>query len=317
MQCPRCKEDMPLLSKICPVCGYAVDGGGTNCSASEFADQLEETLRDIKAIPRPSFLQGMNALSVVMLPLLTLFLLAAALISEAGLFWILTALFGAWSVAVIVMKATGNLGNDRRNRRFAQLKNDYEYRLRLARREFGKNREVASLLNEISAEIGMIEADRSAASRRNLLIWLGILAVIVLLAFKGVFSVSEIVNGAPEVETETPAVEEGEAAPQVQQPAWREAVERFRQSPENNAYGDVKARLAVLNEILRAGDAEAAAEFFIEDCMGAMGDYECAAVVVEHFNRRSDAAGAERFVGRCTAMRYKSDKTKLEKLIKR
>lgn len=314
---------MPLLSKICPVCGYAVDGDGANCSASEFADRLEETLRDIKAIPRPSFLKGMNALSVVMLPLLTLFLLAAAVISEAGLFWILTALFGAWSLVVIVLKLTGNLGNDRRNRRFAQLKNDYEYRLRLARREFGKSREVAALLNEISAEIEMIEADRKAAARRNLLIWLGILAVIVLLAFKGVFSVNEIVNGTPEAETETTAAEqttateEGKGAAAAQQPAWREAVERFRRSPENNAYGDVKARLAVLNEILRAGDTEAAAEFFLTDCMGAMGDYECAAAVVEHFNSRSDAAGAERFVGRCTAMRYKSDKTKLEKLIKR
>ena len=51
MICPRCKEDMPLLSKICPVCGYVVESADGNISADAFVKKLEDNLLELKRLP--------------------------------------------------------------------------------------------------------------------------------------------------------------------------------------------------------------------------------------------------------------------------
>ena len=153
MICPQCKEEMPLLSRICPVCGYVADEDENRPSATELADTLEEILLAARSLPAPSFSRSMGQLSVVMLPLLTLFLLLAALISEAGIFWIATILFALGSIAAIILKICGRIGNGRADREFAELKNNFEFTARIARRDFGKSREVNNLLTEITERI--------------------------------------------------------------------------------------------------------------------------------------------------------------------
>lgn len=92
-QCPRCKEDMPQLSKVCSVCGYVMSDDGKTPTAEEFVTTLTLLLHDIKMIPRPSFMKSMGQLSFITLPLVALYLLLMALVSEAGLFWILFGVF--------------------------------------------------------------------------------------------------------------------------------------------------------------------------------------------------------------------------------
>lgn len=294
MICPQCKEDMPLLSRICPVCGYVANKDENRLSAAEFADLLEEILHEVKALPAPSFARSMSQLSVIMLPLLTLFLLAAALISEAGIFWIAFGLLALGSLTAIILKLCGRLGNSRFDRRFSELKNDFEHTARIARRDFGKSREVAALLSEITGQIDAVERTRQTASRRNFLIWLGILLLAAVLAAKGVYSVNKAVT----VQEKT---------------GWQEAVEAFRSSGGDDEY-DSRTRTGLLKQILAAGEPTAAEEFFRECCMGRIGDYDCAALIVGHYLRADDKPAAERFAG-SAELRYKSDRNKLKKLL--
>lgn len=53
-RCPRCNEMLPLLSKVCPVCGAVVENEDSP-SAEEMANSLELILHDIKDIPVPGF----------------------------------------------------------------------------------------------------------------------------------------------------------------------------------------------------------------------------------------------------------------------
>ena len=292
MICPQCKEEMPLLSRICPVCGYVADEDENRPSATELADTLEEILLAARSLPAPSFSRSMGQLSVVMLPLLTLFLLLAALISEAGIFWFATILFALGSIAAIILKICGRIGNGRADREFAELKNNFEFTARIARRDFGKSREVNNLLTEITERIREIEQERRSASRRNLMIWMAILLVGAILAGMGVRSVDKAVA----VQEET---------------GWQKELEAFRAAGVVDDY-DIETRSALLAKILAAGETTAAEEFFRSYCMGRPGDYDCAVQIVDRYLQTGDREATERFVGSCD-LRYNSDRNKLKK----
>lgn len=313
-QCPRCKEDMPLLSKICPVCGYVVEGDGKEQTAEEFANILEKCLRDIKAIPEPTFSKSMGQLSFVMLPVIAVYLLLVAVISEAGLFWILFGLFGIFSLIAIIRKITGNLGNDPFNRKFKELKNEYEYNERLAKRNFGKSREVSNLLAEISAQISDIETRRNVASRKNLLVWIVILCVCVGSASMGVFSVNKSLNENTEEEVVT-ETEVGAVTTTTETGDWKQALESFKTSSANDDHEDQDARLKLVSTVLAAGEGKAAEDFFLQYCMGKMGDYDCAVKIIQFYTDKSNTTSAQSFVEQCSKMRYNADRRKLQALI--
>ncbi len=292
MICPQCKEEMPLLSRICPVCGYVADGDENRPAAAELADTLEEILYKVRSLPAPSFGRSMGQLSVVMLPLLTLVLLAAALISDAGIFWIAAILLALCSAAALVLKLCGRIGNGRFDRRFAELKNDFEFTARIARRDFGRNREVTDLLDETTKRIRETEHVRKGAARRNLMIWLAILSVGGILAGMGVWSVDKAVA----VQEET---------------GWQKELEAFRAAGSVDDY-DIETRSALLGKILAADEMTVAEEFFCSCCMGRPGDYDCAVQIVDRYLLAGDRAAAGRFAGACD-LRYDSDRNKLKK----
>lgn len=197
-QCPRCKEDMPLLSKICPVCGYVIEGGDENYTAEEFINKLEENLLEIKRIPSPSFTQSAVSLTYIIFPILTLYLLVMSVLSEAGFVWILTVVFALLSVVQIVKKFKGKLGNDKSNNAFKEIKARSEYYERLAQHSYGKNKEVSVLIGDISSQIAQIESRRKKEGLKNMIIWIVIIIVFFGLAARGVISVGKAINEAQE-----------------------------------------------------------------------------------------------------------------------
>lgn len=309
-KCPKCKEELPLLSKICPVCGYVVEGGDDAPSAEDFANALEKCLYEIKEIPQPSFMRSMGQLSIIMLPLLAAYMLIIALISDAGLFWLLFLLFALLSIWVIVKKVKGKLGNDPFNKEFHSAKNAYEYYERTAKRNFGKSKEVTKLLSDISTEISGIEAQRNASSRKNLLIWLVIVVIFFAAGGMSVFSINKSLNAADELVN-------GETGALVAEGKWQEAIAQFNASSEKaDEYESNNLAKEVIPVILAAGETAKAEEFFLQSCMGKVGDLECASLIVNYYKEKSDTDAAKAFIQRCTKMRYKSDRRKLEKLLK-
>lgn len=292
MICPRCKEELPLLSKICPVCGYVAEGdGGEHLSAAQLVERLEQVLYEVKSLPRPTFGRSMGRFALVVVPVLTVLLLAAAWISEAGLFWILAGAFALWSLVLAVKKISGRLGNARADRRFAELKNDCEYLTRLIRRDFGKNREVAAALADVAKEFDGAERARRSADVRNLAVWTVVSLLVCIAAARGVFSVNALVERAAD---------------------WHTLVDRF-DAGSNDEY-DNAARLETLRAIVAAREMEEAERFYRRHCMKRVGDAECAAVILRAYAADGDRAAAEAFLRRIE-LRYASDAAELNRLI--
>ena len=300
-RCPRCNEMLPLLSKVCPVCGAVVESEDS-LTAEDMANSLEYILHDIKEIPVPGFVAGMSRLSVFIVPIISIFLLIIAWISSAGLFWILFVLSLIWSVWVIVKKFKGTFKADMAERDFKKLKNDYEMTARIAKRDFGENKEVKKLLAEISTQISDVEESWNREIRKNVFIWIAILAVIIILSTTGTCSVSSIVK-------------ENTVSEVVDKSDWKENVKAYLSASEQEQ-DNPEYRLTIVNEIITAGQTAEAEKFFLDNLMGKIGDMECAKVIVMAYVNNGDKDNAKTFVKKCTAMRYKSDIQKLENLLK-
>ena len=210
-QCPRCKEEMPLLSKVCPVCGYVMNDGDDSPTAEELVNRLEELLLRSKNMPKPSFAASLRNMLFVLFLVLALYFVVLALISEAGLFWLLGIACGVVALYLLVRKLTKRTTSAGA---FERLKNEYEYQERLARRSFGKNIEVSRLIKEITSEINAVEAEHLAARRRSRTLWLVFAVVVIVVAAGGIFSTDLASRDeAPATEQSLPGGESsGEAA---------------------------------------------------------------------------------------------------------
>lgn len=307
-QCPRCKEEMPLLSKVCPVCGYVVNDGDDSPTAEELVNKLEALLLRSKNMPKPSFAASLRNMLFVLFLVLAVYFIVLALISEAGLFWLLGIVCGVVSLYLLVRKLTkGSTGAGA----FEKLKNEYEYNERIARRSFGKNVEVSRLIKDITAEISAVEAEHVAARRRSRSMWLIFAVVVFVVAAGGIFSTDVASrDDAPATEQSVSAGEDGDA----ETAPWKAKVAAFAASSDNSEYGDNAARLAVLDEIIKCNAFDAAEEFFFTYCQGKMGDLECAQQIVRSYLAADRKADAAAFAGRVT-LRYGSDTAKLKKMV--
>lgn len=312
-QCPRCKEEMPLLSKVCPVCGYVMNDGDDSPTAEELVNRLEELLLRSKNMPKPSFAASLRNMLFVLFLVLALYFVVLALISEAGLFWLLGIACGVVALYLLVRKLTKRTISAGA---FERLKNEYEYQERLARRSFGKNIEVSRLIKEITSEINAVEAEHLAARRRSRTLWLVFAVVVIVVAAGGIFSTDLASRDeAPATEQSLPGGESsGEAAAEGEAAPWKARVAAFAASSDNSEYGDNAARLSVLDEILKYNAFDAAEEFFFTYCQGKMGDLECARKVVGSYLAADRKADAAAFAGR-VALRYASDTAKLKKMV--
>lgn len=301
---------MPILSKICPTCGYVEEGKEDDniLSPNEVVTVLERILHAIKDIPQPSFAREMGHLSYITLPILAVFSLVMAVISEAGLFWILFLLFAVMAVVALVRKGRGTLGNAPFNRRLAEYKNDFQYFQRKAERDFGKSREVSSLVEEISGQISSIEAKRKSASSRYSAIWGVLILAIVALGAVVVLATDSLLNDPSTL----PAAEQVEAY--TAQGDWQKAAEAYKlMDPESGEA--VSAREQIMDAVLTAGATTGAEEFFLSSCMGRIQDYDWAARIVAKYKAEGQNDAAAAFVDKCTSMRYPSDKNKLKNLL--
>lgn len=298
-QCPRCKGDMPLLSKICPICGYVVEGDEATPNAADQINSLEQLVLQIKGLPRPTFLASVRDLLGIIVLILTVYFLVMAYITGAIAFKILGGVF-----LVILQYFLGRLVaswfkpsiKDEINR----IKNEFEYNERIARRSFGKDHEVARQIDDLTAEIIDTVRERRESNRKILYTWLAISAVFIVAASGSIATANHVVEKN---------IEEAEYG------KYQSEVETFAASPDNDEHMGGTARTAIVKNMTAAGDTALAEKFFFAYCQGRVGDFDCARVIVESFIASKDYAGAARFVEQIAALRYKSDIVKLKKLL--
>ncbi|MGN0007377.1 MAG: hypothetical protein ACI35T_04705 [Alistipes sp.] len=298
-QCPRCKGDMPLLSKICPICGYIVEGDEATLNVADQINSLEQLVLQIKGLPRPTFLTSVRDLLGIIVLILTVYFLVMAYITGAIAFKILAGVF-----LVILQYFLGRLVaswfkpsiKDEINR----IKNEFEYNERIARRSFGKDPEVARQIDDLTAEIIDTVRERRESNRKILYTWLAISAVFAVAAGGSIVTANHVAQKSIE---------------QAEYGKYQKTVEDFAASPDNDEYIGGAARASIVRSMIAAGDTAFAEKFFFAYCHGRVDDFDCARAIVESLISAKDYAGAAQFVAQTATLRYKSDIVKLKKLL--
>lgn len=304
--CPQCNEEIPLLVKVCPCCGYVVPGNEDE-SAEKLIGELENVLLRFKSLPRPTFIKSISQLTYIVFPILAVYLFILALMSDARIFWATGGLSAILSVYTIVRRALGKLGNDPVKAEFLLLKNAHEHLDGVLRNRYKNDKSVRQRLGEISLEIADVEAAHRRANRHNLYKWIGVGVVCVFLAAGGAFTVDKRVN---DVEAET-------VQPLVTEEDWKEAVQMFKKTAANDEYADNTERMTFLMQLLDTDRTLLAERFFFECCQGKMGDFDCAQAIMRHYiDDAQDLEAAMKFADK-VILRYGSDKERLKKMLKR
>ena len=192
MKCPVCGEELPLLSKVCPVCGHVINGEtGETPKASEYIESLEAKLSHIKKMPMPTFGNSFKDAQVILCPMCAIVCLILAMLTDAGLFWIGFILFISLFVVFGLIKLF--------SKSFAKKKVEFEEEMNTAKRYFGKNREMSKELEAFSEEINDIEKKRKALSRKNTIVWIILLVLVVALICGALFLSAGIADNTQSV----------------------------------------------------------------------------------------------------------------------
>lgn len=271
--------------------------------AEKMINELEEVLLRFKSIPRPTFVKSISKLTYIIFPILAVYLLVLALMSDARIFWATGGLTVLLSIYSIIRRALGKLGNDPVQAEFLQLKNAHELLHEKLMSRYGKDDSVKHRVADISNEVAAVEAAHRQANRHNLYKWIGVGFVCVLLATGGAFTIDKRVS---EVEAaQTPSTEED----------WKAVIAEFKTTPANDEYAENTGRMELLNRMLDADRIEVAERFFFECCQGKVGDFDCAQAVMRyHIDEAQNLEAAMKFANK-VLLRYGSDKDRLKKLL--
>ena len=308
--CPRCKSDLPLLSKICPVCDFVIQEEG-QITPEDIVNNLEKVVYQAKSVTVPAFKDSFTAMMVYVMPLITLMALVMALVTGGLLFWIIAIAAGIYSVVSIIKKIKIKKGPDK----LKALVNEFEYYRGIAVRNFGKSSEVSKLVSSLYGDLYTIVENHKSSKKKIGIIWMIVIAVILILG--GGSTVASVATPSQEEKQEAEKLEaiaqeaekEGMKAEVAQ--AWAKAVEDYVKAGYDEISGE-EARLNVVKEIIKS-DVEAAEKFFKQYCEGQMGDVQCAVEIVKAYKSVSEQK-AHDFIN-SVKLRYSSDVNKLKKLL--
>lgn len=200
-QCPVCKEPMPALSKICPVCGYiATQADNTNNLLDTLVSNMDKCLHDMKQISKPTIMSGIRNNLFILYMILTIQFFVLAAVSMSTLAWLIVIFFLILSIFA-TKKRFGKGKNDAASQ-LKQITTDYESYQRQANTYFGKNKEVRELSQTLTQELETIRKDWQKQTSRCNMAGLIVIIGIMLVTGCAILSLSKFIA------TSTPPEEE-------------------------------------------------------------------------------------------------------------
>lgn len=186
MQCPKCKEQMPPLSKICPICGYtdtSMDAYEGNDSISMIMSEMQESLHKVKSLPMPSPFDGMQSISFVSYPLVFLLVFVLAAVSESMIAWVLTLLFLVLSLVAITKKLKGKGSTEKHKNLINTTTSQYELSKQNMLLKYGSSRDIKQAMAQIDNELEDVLLRRKASARKSLLMGIILTAIIMIISW--------------------------------------------------------------------------------------------------------------------------------------
>lgn len=309
--CPQCQEQMPPLSKICPVCGYSDSSAADpeNRSAIETnIKEMNDYLSVVEYAPKPTVADGFKHLAFITLPLFAICAALVAIVSMSDLMWLITLLLVILSVVSLVMKLRNKSRINTIDVDIKESLANYDSVKRMVEMTFGRSREVKTAIQNLDDKLHDALSKHKAAKRRA--IFAGSILSLVLIAVFTVISMLVTIDAVQEVKQEY----ENRIETLLENNKFDQAATAFRAKYADTSDAE-SYRMLVVERMLEAGETELATTFFFENCIGERGDFDCAKAIVTKRMSSGDRELAVQFVGKCSRLKYKSDYRKLNELL--
>lgn len=320
-KCPRCGVTLSDQQNICPSCGGDyLQLSIQNIAGSENMETVEHiaSANTVETENASMLLQYMSAaLSNVINPVFRDYLVkmsrevvsgVVALNTGAGIstgepifLGIAVAAAGVGVYAGVKKKRRGSAGG-RKDAVLTATTNIFEENAKIIREKNGDNKEIIKQLDSLQTRLNEVKAAHKQKERehKRKLWFIMAVYIAVVIAIAIPLTINNIKTKKAEMEY-------------AQLPDWVKVRDNFINSEYNDEYGDNSARIYVLNEILNAGEFAAAESFFFDYCMGNVGDFDCAKVIVERYRKAGNTTAVEAFKQRLS-LRYDSDTKKAQQL---
>ena len=306
--CPVCKEPMPALSKVCPVCGYvATQTDNTGNLLEQLVEKMESCLHKLKQQDKPTVFTGIKKHLFIFYIILTIQLFVLATVSMSIMAWSAVSLFLFLSIFSIIKKFRNK--KNEASSQFNLITADYETYRRQANTHFGKNKEVKELSLTLDQEMDTIKKEwRKQAFRYNTLGFISINCILIVTGTV-IFSLSKFIATA-----DLPP-EESSIITYLEQEEYDKAIAIYPDVEKNCIDEGENIRTQVIHHLSQKQQWEKASSFFLLHCMGKRGDYSCARIIIEDQLKNNRKEGAIDFLETCSSLHYPSDFNKLKKLI--
>ena len=308
MKCPKCGEELPLLTKVCPFCRTVVDTEDGAPDAQALTQEIDQVVLTLQKCAQEASSVRIGAFAPLFLLVLAVFLALIGLRSGGALWWLLAVGALAWAVVAFRKQQKTGLGF-----RISEAGIAYDHGKTLVRRYFSGRSEMTAYLRNADERIGLAEADIRAGKRKNLIagILIAVVEAVLLLLLVRVIP-------SKDVKENVPALPEGYEARieyYLSEGAPQSAVQVFADSEYNNDFVGGEQRRKLCQALCAAGYYAEAEAFCAQYCMGKVDDLDCAKAIVQAYILDGRQAEAKAFVDKCVNFRYASDAEKLRALV--
>ncbi len=311
--CPKCGATLSDSQNVCPACGTdyvqatiaAITGnaGATESDAVAMTlNGMEDSLRVLDSVAKPTMKNTLHRIALPVWGVALVACIVAGLLCNAPFFYLLAIAPLVVTVVALTRKLTGKASMTQGERiALATAKVFAEDAARM-RAEYATSEQVIARLDGMQQKIDTTLASIEAAHSRNKKIIMAISIVVLLLFSTGVGALAIRNFKARRAEAAYEAL-----------PEWVKARDNYLASEHNSEFGDNALRMEVITLMLEADEEAATEGFFLDHCMGYVGDADCARLIIDHYRANEDKSALNTFIDRLN-LRYDSDTAKLRKL---
>lgn len=312
-RCPKCDHRYDDNLTACPSCGAdyieasisSIAGGGESDSEQPapsldsddvLLQAIESELAALNNIVPPTLKESFARMASVVWGAATAVTLIAAILLAAPIFYIVAAILLALFILAVIRRNGGLSRGEADVKVISRIYNEDVARMKPSFKERG---DVEERLTNIKGRIEASERSIEAAHAKNRKVIVAIAAVVGLLFIGGVVTLAVMKAGANKAEAEYAA-----------QPEWIIVRNAYLESEYNDEHRGAEARKVVVMTMLDADMIVEAEKFFMEHCMGTVGDYDCAREIVNYYDTRGSRDLADMFIDGIE-LRYPSDNQKI------